>query len=254
MSNIYQVIFFSLIGGIFSLIGGAFLLAKKSWLKPLARYATPFAAGALLAAAFMDLLLEGAHEGNVEIALASALGGILIFFTLERAVHWFHHHRHNNSIDAKDARVPLIIISDTLHNAIDGAAIAAGFLVNPATGIIVTISVALHEIPQEIGDFGLLLAKGVKRSRVLLINIFSALATTLTAIIIFSLGRNVSIPLDAILGLTAGFFIYIAVSDIIPSVHNSESKADRFMSLQSYLMIFGAISIGLIIELTHRAM
>lgn len=249
-SNLLQVIFFSMVGGIFSLVGGIILLARKKWALKLSRYATPFAAGSLLAAAFIDLLAEAGHEGNIENALIGALAGILVFFLLERAIHWFHHHSEHG--DEKDAKIPLIIIGDILHNAIDGVAIAAGFLVSPATGILITLVVAAHEIPQEIGDFGLLLGKGLSRKKVLLVNVLSALATTVTAVIFFSLGQNIEIPLDIVLGLTAGFFIYIAVSDIIPDIHAHEAK--RFVGWQSALLIVGVIAVTVVTELLHGFM
>jgi zinc and cadmium transporter len=248
MSSITQVILFSLIGGLFSLVGGVLLLASKKRADIIAKYATPFAAGALLAAAFIDLLREAAHQGAAVIALEYTLVGILAFFLLERAIHWFHHHiRHG---DEKDAKVPLIIISDTLHNFIDGIAIAAGFLVSPTSGMVVTLAVAAHEIPQEIGDFGLLIAKGLKRGRVLLINALSALATTVAAVAFFGLGRWTEISLGGILGLTAGFFIYIAVSDIIPSIHAGEAK--RFIGWQSTLLLIGAILVTGVTLILHE--
>ena len=176
MSTLIQVLLFSLIGGVFSLVGGLLLLADKKRAITLTKYATPFAAGALLAAAFMDLLREAGHRGNTDTALSFALAGILGFFLLERFLRWFHHH-HEHS-DKSDPTASLIIIGDTVHNFIDGIAIAAGFLVSPSTGIVVTLAVAAHEIPQEIGDFGLLLHKGLSRASVIKVNILSALATT----------------------------------------------------------------------------
>jgi zinc and cadmium transporter len=242
-SNLIQVIFFSLVGGVFSLIGGVILLARKSWAQNLARYATPFAAGALLAAAFVDLLPEAAHDGEIDSALIATMIGILIFFLLERFLHWFHHrHDSGNEIDARDHKVPLIIIGDTLHNALDGVAIAASFMVAPSVGIITTLAVAAHEIPQEIGDFGLLLHKGLSRAKTLLVNFLSALATVAAAAIFWLVGQNANVPLDVVLGLTAGFFIYIAVSDIIPDIHEHEQK--KFIGWQSILLILGVVIVS----------
>jgi zinc and cadmium transporter len=252
-SNLWQVIFFSLIGGVFSLVGGVILLAKKTWARGLAKFATPFAAGALLAAAFCDLLPEAEHEGDIERALIGTLAGILGFFLVERFLHWFHHHHGDEGeaeIEARDHKVPLIIIGDTLHNALDGVAIAAAFLVSPSVGIITTLAVAAHEIPQEIGDFGLLLHKGLSRGKTLLVNFLSALATLATAVVFWVLGQNFAMPLDFILGLIAGFFVYIAVSDIIPDIHAHEKK--RFMGWQSVLLIAGAIVVAIATETLHH--
>lgn len=249
MSNIYQVIFFSLVGGVISLVGGIMLLANKQRAHTLTEYATPFAAGSLLAAAFVDLLPEAAHEGNVDSALHFTLIGILTFFLLERFLRWFHHH-HEEENKKSNPEIPLIIIGDTIHNFIDGVAIAAGFLVNPATGIVVTLAVAAHEIPQEIGDFGLLLSKGMERGKVLMVNFYSALATTVAAVIFFQLGSNFQIPLDIVLGLVAGFFIYIAVSDIIPSIHKKEEK--MIAGPQTLFLILGVIIVSVMTLYLHR--
>ena len=251
MEGLLQVIFFALIGGVVSLIGGVILLAKRSWASLLVKFATPFAAGALLSAAFVDLLGEADHEGDIENALYGALAGILVFFLRERAIHWFHHHKFDSDHEhnAKSEKVPLIIIGDTLHNFIDGIAIAGAFLVSPATGIVVTLAVAMHEIPQEIGDFGLLLSKGMKRKSVLLVNFFSALATVIAAVIFYLIGQNFEIPLDVVLGLAAGFFIYIAVSDLIPEIHNHEKN--RFVGWQSIMLLIGVIFVTVVTNLLH---
>ena len=248
MENLGIVIFFSFVGGIFSLIGGFLLIVNEKRATKTAAYATSFAAGALLAAAFLDLLKEAAHEGNVEVALLSTLIGILFFFLLERFLTWFHHH-HEHEDSQKDPAIPLIIIGDTVHNFIDGIAIAAAFLVDVQTGIIVTLAVAAHEIPQEIGDFGLLLHKGMSRKNVIIFNILSALATTIAAIIFYTAGQQLQLPLDVILGLVAGFFIYIAVSDIIPDIHRSEAKS--FAGPQTALLIAGVVIVGITTTYLH---
>ena len=248
MASLGQVIFFSLIGGVFSLLGGFLLLSKKKTATRLIDYATPFAAGALLAAAFADLLVEAAETGDVETALRFTLVGIVLFFLLERFLHWFHHH-HEHEDEHKDPTVPLIIIGDTLHNFIDGIAIAAGFLVSTETGVIVTLAVAAHEIPQEIGDFGLLLSKGMKRQKVILVNFLSALATVVGAVLFFQLGQGYSLPLDTILGLVAGFFIYIAVSDIIPSIHHNENK--QLAGPQTFMLLLGVLLVSIVTTQLH---
>jgi zinc and cadmium transporter len=261
-SNLMQVVFFSLVGGVFSLVGGALLLTKKKLADVFAKYALPFAAGALLAAAFVDLIPDALHEiahlsGHKAIdsfALSVSMAvmcGILGFFLLERAIHWFHHHRSDgDEKHEKDARVPLIILGDTVHNFIDGVAIAAAFLVDSTTGIMVTAAVAAHEIPQEVSDFGLLLAKGMSRGKVLLVNALSALATTVAAVIFFLIGSGVEIPLGIVLGLTAGFFIYIAVSDIIPAIHARERK--HFVGAQTVLLIVGIVVVSSCVIAAHR--
>lgn len=249
MANYGHIIFFSLIGGVFSLLGGVLLLSRKGSAEKLARYATPFAAGALLAAVFLDLLKEGIEEAQVETVFISTLIGILLFFFAERFLHWFHHHHvHEGSGDASRS---LIIIGDTVHNALDGVAIAAAFLVSIPTGIVTTIAVAAHEIPQEVGDFGLLLHKGMRRRDVLVVNVVSALATTVLAVVTFALGSEDRLPIGVLLGLSAGFLLYIAMSDVIPELHENTNHKKLF-SLQPFLLVAGVLVVGLAINVSHR--
>lgn len=250
MASIEQVIFFSLIGGVFSLIGGILLLSGKNRARHLSEYATPFAAGALLAAAFLDLLKEGLENGDVNTVLFWTLGGMIIFFVLESTLRWFHHHHeHKDKQPSVDPTASFIIIGDTLHNFLDGIAIAAAFLISVPTGVVTTLAVATHEIPQEIGDFGLLLKKGFSRRTVLLANLFSALATTVAAVIFFKLGEANPQLLAGLIGLTAGFFIYIAASDIIPSIHEATTK--RTLYIKSLLLIAGVIVVGITTSIAH---
>lgn len=248
MASYFHVIFFSLIGGVFSLIGGLLLLSRKRSAETLAKYATPFAAGALLAAVFLDLLKEGIRESEAETVLLSAVIGILIFFFAERFLHWFHHHHQHEG--APDATTGLIVAGDTIHNALDGVAIAAAFLVSVPTGIVTTIAVAAHEIPQEIGDFGLLLHRGMSRKKVLWVNVLSALATTAMAVITFAFGSADDLPIGVLLGLSAGFLLYIAMSDIIPELHENSSKK-RLFDWQPLMLLLGVIVVGLAINIAH---
>jgi len=248
MATLAQVILFAFLGGVISLVGGLLLLSNKKLAKALEAYGMPFAAGALLAAVFLDLLTDGIEEAPAGTVLTATMVGIFIFFFAERFLRWFHHHHQHGS---PDPSVSLIVAGDTIHNALDGIAIAAAFLVSVPTGIVTTIAVAAHEIPQEIGDFGLLLSKGVKRSKVLLINVVSALATVVTAIITFQLGSNTELPLGVLLGVSAGFLLYIALSDIIPTIHE-KSTNKRLFELQPFLMILGAALVALAIQIAHH--
>lgn len=252
-ANIGQVIFFSLLGGIVSLIGGILLLSKKNVAEKLAHYATPFAGGALLAAVFLDLLKEGIETSEPENVLLATVAGILLFFIAEGFLHWFHHHHEHeeHEKDTKDPKTSLIIVGDTMHNALDGIAIAASFLISVPTGIITTLAVAAHEIPQEIGDFGLLLSKGMRRKEVLLVNVLSAVATVFFAALTFALGNENALPLGLLLGLSAGFLLYIALSDVIPTIHNNRQKNKRF-SVQALLLVLGAVFVGLSIQVAHN--
>ena len=247
MANYWHVLFFSLIGGVFSLWGGILLLSHKKTANVLARYATPFAAGALLAAAFFDLLPEAIEKLAEGAAPRWVLGGIVLFFLLEHFLNWFHHH-HEHHEDSSSA--PLIIAGDGLHNLLDGVAIGAAFLIDVPTGIVAAIAVAAHEIPQEIGDFGLLLKFGYPRRNVIIINILSALTATVGALVTFWVGSEASLPIGELLAITAGMFIYIAASDLIPTIHE-ESKR-KLGNLAAALLILGIITVGITTEIAHE--
>ena len=245
------VLFWALIGSVFSLVGGVALMANGNVRAVAMRYGLPFGAGALLAAAFLGLIPEAVEGSDVHSAVVWALGGFLAFFMLERLLGWFHHHEdhHHNAIDgAKDAtHRSLIIIGDTLHNAIDGVALGAAFLVSPAAGIGAAIAIAAHEIPQEIGDFSLLLGKGMKPRRVLIVNILSAFATVVTALATYALGDAYSLNVSPLLAVAAGFFIYIAASDIIPDIHE---KTRREGNVQAVMLLIGVVVLAAVINLT----
>jgi zinc and cadmium transporter len=244
-----NVIIFSLLGGLFSLIGAIILFRDKKQADKLVQYATPFAAGVLLAAAFTGLLPEAIEQsGNVEGILLTAFLAFLVFFLLERFLQVFHHH-HDHEDRKKKSTNTLIVIGDTLHNALDGVAIGAAFLISAPTGIVASIAVALHEIPQEIGDFGLLLKNGMKHKKVIIVNVMSALATTITAVFVFGFGNSESVIVPYLLAITAGFFIYIAASDIIPEIHGKDIKG---FDLRPMFLLLGAVLIMIISPIAHR--
>jgi zinc and cadmium transporter len=248
-SNIFHVIFFSIAGGVLSLLGGLALLRSKHLLANIERLAVPFAAGALLGAVFLDLIPEAIESSPASEVMGFTLVGVVAFFVLERNSHWFHHHHEEDSRKTKKAG--LIILSDTVHNALDGVIIATAFLINVPTGIITAIAVASHEIPQEIGDFGVLLSRGLSKKRVLLINLLSALATTLSASIVFLVGSRNNLPVGALLGISAGFLLYIALSDLLPSIHSHIQKRRKLIDQSTTLFIIGILIVWGTITLTH---
>lgn len=254
MDTLGYILVFSILGGVMSLIGGALLLSNKKIARSLATYATPFAGGALLAAVFLDLLpeaLTNADHNEASVFLA-VLIGIVAFFLAEGFLRWFHHHHADD--DKKDPKIWLIIFGDTLHNALDGVAIAASFMVSIPVGVVTTIAVAAHEIPQEIGDFGLLLSKGMRRRDVLLVNLMSALATIAAALLTYLVGSEDKIPVGVLLGLSAGFLLYIALSDVIPTIHShnhSEKSKKLIFATQAILLILGILTVGLANKVAH---
>jgi len=226
------------------------LLYGKWATAALQRIAVPFAAGALLAAAFLDVLPEALHAGETERILLVALIGFLFFFVLERSLSWVHHHHQEPSGHTHTQRnVWLIVIGDTMHNFLDGLAIGAAFLVNPITGVVTAIAIAAHEIPQELGDFGLMISKGMAKKKVLLVNFVSALATVMAASLVYGLGDNLPVPETYLLAITAGFFIYIAASDIVPTIHAEPKR--RVANIQTAVLVFGVIFVGVTSTFVH---
>lgn len=236
-------------GSAISLLGGALIFTTKKRRAAAVALAMPFGAGALLAAAFFDLLPEAFEMGDPRQLLLWALGGFLAFFALERGASWFHrHHDHDEQSRHKSQR-GLIVFGDLVHNAIDGAAIGAAFVVNPALGLVTTLAVATHEIPKELGTFALLLSRGWKDKTVLLANVATAFATIVAATVVYLLGSEQQLQIAPILALTAGFFIYIAASDIIPDIHEQPHK--RGMQ-QAATLLVGVVLVGSLITVLHE--
>jgi len=235
-----------IVGSSISLLGGALLFTTKKRRHTAILIAMPFGAGALLAAAFFDLLPEAFDMGEPRELLLWVLAGFIFFFLLERSAGWFHHH-HEHDVHAKNAsQRKLIVLGDLMHNAIDGVAIGAAFLVDPPLGFITTIAVSAHEIPKELGTFALLLSRGWKDRMVLLANVATAVATVIAAIIVYILGSSQQLPVGPLLALTSGFFIYVAASDIIPDIHE---QPHRVGMLQAVTLVVGVILVGIVITL-----
>ena len=256
-ASLLTVLLVSLAGDILVFISSSFLLAKKRIVKLLAEYATPFAAGALLSAAFLDFLHDGVENYDPLLVLTSALIGVVGFFILEGWLHWFHHHGkepfehgHPHARQTEPV-VALAAGGNWLHNFIDGAAIAAAFLVSTSTGVITTIAVALHEIPREMADSGYLLSRGMKRRGVVTVHGIAVLATAIGTVVFYQTAQTSHTLLGILLGSTAGFFIYIAASDIIPSINASRKKA-QLIDMPTALVALGAGVLGVVIVLAHR--
>jgi len=239
MSTLGYILLFTFIGSIGALIGGLMLLSHKKFALKISHFLASFAAGILLGTAFFDLLPEAVHEAEetgINI-FPWALFGIVLFFLLERFIHWFHHHEEFHKDEESKSTLPLIIFGDTMHNFIDGVVIAATFMVSVPLGIATSLSVFAHEIPQEIGDFGLMLHKGLRPKKIILVNVLSAAIALIGALITYSLGNILERYIPILLAITAGFFIYIASSDLIPEIHHEKRKGFAF--LESLLLIVG---------------
>lgn len=245
MTLLSYIIIFTFLGSVISLIGGVILLFKEKFAIKISHFLASFAAGALLGTAFFDLLPEASeHSGQMNIFLWTLMG-ILAFFLMERFIHWFHHHHEHGEKEVKPV-VPLILVGDSVHNFIDGIAIAATFFVNIPLGIVTSLAVAAHEIPQEIGDFGILLHRGIERKKVLFFNFLSALTAMAGAIITFFASDLITGILPVFLAVTAGFFIYIAASDLIPEIHNEDRKVIAFY--ETLLLLLGVLVIWIAVS------
>lgn len=245
MTVLYMILA-TLAGSALSLIGGILLLRAKKRRETAILLTLPFGAGALLAAAFFDLLPEAFHDGNPKTLLLWTLLGFTTFFVLERTASWFHHHHEHDKEHQNAHQRTLIIIGDIMHNAIDGLAIAAAFLVSIPTGIITTLAVSAHEIPKELGTFALLLSRGWKGRKVVLANLATALATVVTALVVYYLGTDAHLPVGPLLALTAGFFIYVAASDIIPEIHEQPRRTG---TIQAAMLVGGIVIVGSVVTL-----
>lgn len=249
MELFLYILGFTFLGSIASLIGGLVLLSKKELMGKISHYLYSFAAGVLLGTAFFDLLPEAFEELEHLLEAGAVVDiniffwtflGIIIFFLLVRFLHWFHHHDAHFK-DEHSQTVSLIIVGDTIHNFIDGVIIAAAFFVSIPLGVITAIAVAIHEIPQEIGDFAILVKKGLSKSKIININLLSAAAAIVGAVLMFSLGEFVERLLPAFLALTAGFFIYIATADLIPEIHKEDNQKVAFT--EAVLLLIGAFTV-----------
>lgn len=182
-----------------------------------------FGVGAFLAAAFLDILPEAiSMSPDINRVMVAALAGFVSFFVFERFLmkYFLGLHTNKEHADHRETLSTLLISGDTLHNAIDGIVIGLAFAANPAMGLPTALAIAAHEIPQEIGDFSILMELGWKKSRILAINILQSLLAVPGALVGFYIGQNIQVYLPIMLGVTAGVFLYVAASDLIPEIHH----------------------------------
>lgn len=234
------IVVFTILGSVASLVGSFFLLIRRELTQSFTAGLINFAAGVLLAVAFVDLLpeaIEAAGESNIFLP---TLLGFVGFFFAERFIQLFHHHHGHGE---KKPTVLLVIIGDGVHNFVDGVAITAGFLSNTALGITTSLAVAAHEIPQEIADMGVLLASGLSKKKALFLNFLSALTALLGALVAYYFATLVQENLYIFLATVAGFFIYISASDLIPQIHEKYREDRKFF--QVGLFILGIVTVFL---------
>lgn len=235
------VFFLATLGSLAGLSGGIILLSKKEWAKKLSLHAVPFAAGVMLAVSFLDLLPEAIEESSVEAVFPVVLAVMVAAFFFEQFfVHFHHHEEHKRTLKTS---LPLIVAGDTIHNFVDGLTIAAAYLTQPSLGVLVAFATFLHELPHEMGDFGLMLAGGWKRTKIITVNVFSALSTYLGAILVLVFSTSFEQNLAGLLAVAAGLFLYIGASDLLPEVQ--EEHKDKPWH-QAGLLLAGVFVIWLL--------
>ncbi len=246
MDTVWLMVIAIIVGSSISLIGGATIFLAKKRRSRAVQVALPLGAGALLAAAFFDLLPESFEHGAPRALLLWALVGFTAFFLFERLATWFHHHHEHSLGKRNESQNRMVVVGDLLHNMIDGVAIGTAFIANPLTGLVTTLAVSAHEIPKELGTFGILLSRGWRDRKVLFANIVTAVGTLVVALLTYAVGQAVVLPVGALLALTAGMFIYVAASDIIPDIHEQPRHVGTW---QAAILVVSMGVVGLIITL-----
>jgi len=234
------ILFATFIVSLISLVGIFFIGMKQDTLTKAIKYLVSFAVGGLLGGAFFHLLPESMASGNPSM-FVYVLSGIMIFFLIEKFLHWRHCHK--GHCDAHTFTY-LNLIGDGIHNFIDGMIIAASFVTDIRLGVITTLAVAAHEIPQEIGDFGILIYGGFSKSKALLFNFLSALTAMAGAVVAYFSFNQIAWLKGFLIPFTAGGFLYIALVDMIPELHKDGGKDN--MALQFITIIGGLLLMWLL--------
>lgn len=233
-----------------SLIGIFTLSLNRKILRKTTFFLVSLSVGALFGDALIHLIPEAFNKtNNAEIVSLFILIGIMLFFVLEKFILWHHSHGHDCDKEKcanetnKHPVGKLILLSDSIHNTIDGIIIAGGYFISIEVGVATTIAVIFHEIPQEIGNFAILLHSGYSKTKALLYNFISSLSAILGAMLVFVFKQVIDSYIPLLIAFAAGGFIYIAGSDIVPELHKTFEKKSSFVQ-------FFAIAIGIAIMFT----
>lgn len=238
MSTTFLVFTSILIVSSASLVGVLLLSFQENFLRKALMYFVSFAVGALFANVFFHLLPEVVEQAtDVHIAMQLVLLGIIISFIIEKFIHW--HHCHN--LGCKQVRPfgVMMLVGDGVHNVLDGMLIAAAYFVDTQVGIATTIAIVLHEIPQEIGDFAVLLHSGLSKYKALAWNFLSALTAFIGGATVIALQGILPNIANILLPIVAGNFLYIAGSDLIPELHKESEHKKAFFQLLAMLAGIG---------------
>jgi len=243
VSTLLLVLGLTLLGGLGGLlVASSILLIKEPARTRLIPWLVSYAVGALLGASMLEILPKALEELPAREVFPTLLLGILLFFVLEKLVLWRHCHTHD--CEVHDGAVLPVVVGDAFHNFVDGAAIAAAVMTSVPLGVSMAVAVAAHEIPQEVGDFAILLHAGYSRSKALFLNVLSALASALGAIAAYFAFELTPRMLPYFLALAASSFLYVAMADLIPGLHRGRTDAG---SMRQILLIGAGIATMLVL-------
>ena len=232
----------SLLGGLGGLIvASGVLLIKESVRTKIVPWLVSYAVGALLGAAMLGILPEALELLPAQRVLTALLGGILLFFILEKLVLWRHCHTHD--CEVHESSVVPVLVGDAVHNFVDGAVIGAAVITSIPLGISTAVAIAAHEIPQELGDFAILLHAGYSRGRALLLNVLSGLSSAVGAVGAFAAFDAMPKARPYFLALAASSFLYVAMADLIPGLHRGRTDAG---SMRQIVLIAAGIATMLV--------
>lgn len=232
----------TLLDGLMALVGAVILFFKEKLAQKIVSALVAFSAGSILAGAFFHLIAESLEKFTPELVFLVVLIGFSLFFIIERYFWW--HHCHESKCEVHPVN-NLVLLGDGIHNFIDGAVIAASFFISVEFGLITTFLIISHEIPQELGDFAILVRGGYSKGKALFFNFLSQITAVFGGILIYLLGSFPEV-IELLLPLAAGGFIYISASDLIPELHR---EIDRRRSLFSFALFL--VGLGFTIAFKH---
>jgi zinc and cadmium transporter len=238
VSTLFLVLGLTVLGGLGGLlVASSILLIKEPARTKLIPWLVSYAVGALLGVSMLAILPSALDQLPASRVFGTLLIGILLFFLLEKLVLWRHCHTHD--CEVHDGSVVPVLVGDAFHNFVDGAAIAAAVMTSVPLGVSMAVAVAAHEIPQEVGDFAILLHAGYSRTRALLLNVMSAGASALGAIAAYFAFDLTPQTLPYFLSLSAASFLYVAMADLIPGLHRGRTDAS---SMRQIILIAAGVA------------
>ncbi len=245
MSTLGWIVSSSVLMSLIALVGSVTLILSEQTLQRILLPLVAFAAGSLIGSAFLHMIPAGlASYGGGDSFYLWILLGFLVFFALEQLLHW--HHCHRAVTDCKKPLTYLILVGDALHNFIGGLAIAGTFLIDIRLGIMAWLAAAAHEIPQELGDFGVLIHGGWKKRNALFFNVLSALTFLLGGLVAYAASSQVSV--DFLVPFAAGNFLYIGAADLVPEVNKHSDIGKNFIHFVAFsagIALMWAIKVSL---------